>query len=59
MVAAYGPAEEAESAAEMARIRKELVDLHGEMVLLENYSSINYTGLSSNPTHYLYINARI
>ncbi|ONK75090.1 uncharacterized protein A4U43_C03F13210 [Asparagus officinalis] len=31
---------------EMAVIRKELVDFHGEMVLLENYSSVNYTGLA-------------
>lgn len=30
---------------EMAKIRKDIVDFHGEMVLLENYSSINYTGL--------------
>uniref|UniRef100_J3LAP1 SPX domain-containing protein n=2 Tax=Oryza brachyantha TaxID=4533 RepID=J3LAP1_ORYBR len=27
------------------RVRKEIVDLHGEMVLLENYSALNYTGL--------------
>lgn len=26
------------------RVRKEIVDLHGEMVLLENYSALNYTG---------------
>ncbi|KAF8687702.1 hypothetical protein HU200_042626 [Digitaria exilis] len=26
-------------------VRKEIVDLHGEMVLLENYSALNYTGL--------------
>ncbi|XP_006651486.1 SPX domain-containing protein 5-like [Oryza brachyantha] len=32
--------------AEMGRVRKEVVDLHGEMVLLLNYSSINYTGLA-------------
>ncbi|KAI3919739.1 hypothetical protein MKX01_000180 [Papaver californicum] len=25
--------------------RKEIVDFHGEMVLLENYSALNYTGL--------------
>lgn len=31
---------------EMARIRKDIVDLHGEMVLLVNYSSVNYTGLA-------------
>ncbi|MBA0757083.1 hypothetical protein Gotri_020200 [Gossypium trilobum] len=30
---------------EMIRIRKEIVDFHGEMVLLENYSALNYTGL--------------
>ncbi|XP_054783149.1 SPX domain-containing protein 3-like [Prosopis cineraria] len=31
---------------EMAKIRKDMVDFHGEMVLLVNYSSINYTGLA-------------
>ncbi|KAJ6912963.1 hypothetical protein NC651_015437 [Populus alba x Populus x berolinensis] len=30
---------------EMIIIRKEIVDFHGEMVLLENYSALNYTGL--------------
>ncbi|XP_022730617.1 SPX domain-containing protein 2-like [Durio zibethinus] len=30
---------------EMIKIRKEIVDFHGEMVLLENYSALNYTGL--------------
>ncbi|KAG5564467.1 hypothetical protein RHGRI_000602 [Rhododendron griersonianum] len=30
---------------EMFKIRKEIVDFHGEMVLLENYSALNYTGL--------------
>lgn len=29
---------------EMWKIRKQIVDFHGEMVLLENYSNINYTG---------------
>lgn len=29
---------------EMLKIRKEIVDFHGEMVLLENYSALNYTG---------------
>ena len=38
-------APEAEYAAEIARIRREVVDFHGEMVLLENYSALNYTGL--------------
>ncbi|XWS17144.1 hypothetical protein CRYUN_Cryun33cG0043200 [Craigia yunnanensis] len=30
---------------EMIETRKEIVDFHGEMVLLENYSALNYTGL--------------
>ncbi|KAK1299383.1 SPX domain-containing protein 2 [Acorus calamus] len=30
---------------ELMRVMKELVDFHGEMVLLENYSALNYTGL--------------
>ncbi|CAA6666407.1 unnamed protein product [Spirodela intermedia] len=30
---------------EMLKVRKEIVDFHGEMVLLENYSALNYTGL--------------
>nr|ADQ85982.1 SPX domain-containing protein 2 [Phaseolus vulgaris] len=30
---------------EMMKIRKEIVDFHGVMVLLENYSALNYTGL--------------
>lgn len=29
---------------EMAKIRKDIVDFHGEMVLLVNYSNVNYTG---------------
>lgn len=29
---------------EMIKIRREIVDFHGEMVLLENYSALNYTG---------------
>ncbi|MBA0835600.1 hypothetical protein Goarm_007871, partial [Gossypium armourianum] len=28
----------------MIKIRKDIVDFHGEMVLLENYSALNYTG---------------
>jgi hypothetical protein len=31
-------------------VRKEIVDLHGEMVLLENYSALNYTGESFRRT---------
>ncbi|RDX85924.1 SPX domain-containing protein 1 [Mucuna pruriens] len=30
---------------QLMQIRKEIVDFHGEMVLLENYSALNYTGL--------------
>lgn len=26
-------------------VGREIVDLHGEMVLLENYSALNYTGI--------------
>lgn len=37
---------EAEYAAEMGRIRRDIVNLHGKMVLLENYSNVNYTGLA-------------
>ena len=32
------------SVEELLRVRKEIVDFHGEMVLLENYSALNYTG---------------
>ncbi|RLN40008.1 hypothetical protein C2845_PM01G44570 [Panicum miliaceum] len=35
-----------EAAAEVRRVRREVVDLHGKMVLLLNYSAINYTGLA-------------
>uniref|UniRef100_A0A0A9F0Q3 SPX domain-containing protein n=1 Tax=Arundo donax TaxID=35708 RepID=A0A0A9F0Q3_ARUDO len=34
-----------ESKEELMPVRKEIVDFHGEMVLLENYSALNYTGL--------------
>ncbi|KAJ1699955.1 hypothetical protein LUZ63_008467 [Rhynchospora breviuscula] len=34
-----------ESMEELMMVRKEIVDFHGEMVLLENYSALNYTGL--------------
>ncbi|MCL7037271.1 hypothetical protein MKW94_026466 [Papaver nudicaule] len=34
-----------ESNDELIKARKEIVDFHGEMVLLENYSALNYTGL--------------
>ncbi|PKA46765.1 SPX domain-containing protein 1 [Apostasia shenzhenica] len=38
-------ATEQESKEEMMKVRKEIVNFHGEMVLLENYSALNYTGL--------------
>ena len=43
---------EAERAAQMRKVRREIVDLHGEMVLLLNYSAVNYTGLF----HLLWLN---
>lgn len=30
---------------EMMEIRKEFVSIHGEMVLLKNYSSLNFAGM--------------
>lgn len=42
-----------ESNEELMKIRKEIVDFHGEMVLLENYSALNYTG-KSNPSPILW-----
>lgn len=36
---------EQDSKEEMMKVHKEIVDFHGEMVLLENYSALNYTGL--------------
>ncbi|XP_057807332.1 SPX domain-containing protein 3 [Salvia miltiorrhiza] len=46
----WGPngsdASEAEFTEQMGRIRKDMVNFHGEMVLLMNYSNINYTGLA-------------
>ncbi|KAF5732919.1 SPX domain-containing protein 3-like isoform X2 [Tripterygium wilfordii] len=37
---------EADYKEEMEKIRKDIVNFHGEMVLLENYSNMNYTGLA-------------
>ncbi|CAH9096767.1 unnamed protein product [Cuscuta europaea] len=31
---------------EMVNIRKDIIDFHGEMILLINYSNLNYTGLA-------------
>ncbi|XP_047983942.1 SPX domain-containing protein 3-like [Salvia hispanica] len=46
----WGPngseASETEFKEQMAKIRKDIVNFHGEMVLLMNYSNINYTGLA-------------
>ncbi|XP_021721424.1 SPX domain-containing protein 4-like [Chenopodium quinoa] len=39
------PASESEFSEEMMDIRKEFVTIHGEMVLLKNYSSLNFAGL--------------
>ncbi|XP_020592653.1 SPX domain-containing protein 1 [Phalaenopsis equestris] len=38
-------AAELDSKDDMMMVRREIVDFHGEMVLLENYSALNYTGL--------------
>ncbi|XP_057523394.1 SPX domain-containing protein 1-like [Amaranthus tricolor] len=38
-------AEARHSNEELMRVGREVVDFHGEMVLLENYSALNYTGL--------------
>ncbi|XP_028754142.1 SPX domain-containing protein 3-like [Neltuma alba] len=50
LIERWGPngseASEANYREEIAKIRKDMVDFHGEMVLLVNYSSINYTGLA-------------
>ncbi|KAI7740610.1 hypothetical protein M8C21_019488 [Ambrosia artemisiifolia] len=40
------PSSQEEYEEEMSRIRKDIVDFHGEMVLLVNYSNINYTGMA-------------
>jgi len=49
VIDAWGPSasqpSEAEYKEEMGKIRKDIVNFHGEMVLLENYSNINYTGI--------------
>ncbi|CAN6451807.1 unnamed protein product [Victoria cruziana] len=37
---------EAEFKEEMGKLRKEMVNFHGEMVLLEHYSNLNYTGVA-------------
>ncbi|WCJ30285.1 SPX domain gene 2 [Euphorbia peplus] len=37
--------EKAKDSNELIAVGREIVDFHGEMVLLENYSALNYTGL--------------
>lgn len=39
---------------EMGKIRRDIVNFHGEMVLLENYSNVNYTGNRFN-FHFLHL----
>lgn len=51
MIDTWGPngsqPSETDYKGEMAKIRKDIVDFHGEMVLLVNYSNVNYTGTQS------------
>ncbi|XP_044492409.1 SPX domain-containing protein 3 [Mangifera indica] len=50
VIDAWGPGEthltDTDYKEEIGKIRKEIVNFHGEMVLLLNYSNINYTGLA-------------
>lgn len=39
---------ESEFSEEMMDIRKDLVTIHGEMVLLKNYSSLNFAGIADS-----------
>lgn len=39
-----GRANESGGNEELLKILRDIVSFHGEMVLLENYSSLNYTG---------------
>ncbi|KAL8167832.1 hypothetical protein V2J09_009331 [Rumex salicifolius] len=34
-----------DSSEDLMKVGREIVDMHGEMILLENYSALNYTGL--------------
>lgn len=38
-------AEIGDSDERLMKVGRDIVDFHGEMVLLENYSALNYTGL--------------
>lgn len=42
---------------EMGRIKKDIVDFHGEMVLLMNYSNVNYTGPNLYSLAFCFISA--
>lgn len=37
--------EAVDSNVDLMSLGREIVDFHGEMVLLENYSALNYTGM--------------
>lgn len=43
---------ETEFSQEMMEIRKDFVSIHGEMVLLKNYSSLNFAGYNQPCTCY-------
>jgi len=45
-----GRASESGGNEELLKILRDIVTFHGEMVLLENYSSLNYTGKSIDVT---------
>jgi len=38
---------------DLMSLGREIVDFHGEMVLLENYSALNYTGMLCSKTSYM------
>lgn len=44
-----GIAKAKDSSEELIEVGREVVDFHGEMILLENYSALNYTGASLFP----------
>ncbi|GER32585.1 SPX domain-containing protein [Striga asiatica] len=47
-------AEADNSKEELMKVGRKLVDFHGEMILLENYSALNYTGVYSITISYSY-----
>lgn len=48
-------AEAKDSKEELMKVGRKLVDFHGEMILLENYSALNYTGFCSYYYHFLLV----